>query len=152
MIYLEETLNLVPASPETLDVFIEFAQEKHVPLCQRLGARLVAAWFGNVEWICPVTQVTEFDDMEALKAFRIRSCEDRAWGEYQARLEALAPERRSRLLEPLGPIPIESLHEAVSQSQQSPVGGYNLAILEVGADKMAQFKVALAERASSLPK
>ena len=25
MIYLEETYNLVPASPETMDVFVEFA-------------------------------------------------------------------------------------------------------------------------------
>jgi len=32
MIYLEETLNLVPASPETLDTFVGFAQEEFVDM------------------------------------------------------------------------------------------------------------------------
>ena len=43
MIYLEETLNLLPATPETLDIFVELAQDRLVPLFKRFESRLVAA-------------------------------------------------------------------------------------------------------------
>lgn len=151
MIYLEETLNPKHASPEALDEFVEFARQHLLPLCPRVGARLVAAWTSSDEWVCQATQVLEFDDMEALKAFRIASSQDKAWGEYTAGLEELAPVRRSRLLEPLGPVPAELLHQAAAESQQSPNGSYLLAILEVGADKMSQFVAGLALAYQSLP-
>jgi hypothetical protein len=151
MIYLEETFNPKHASPEALDQFIEFAKQHLVPVCPRLGARLVAAWTHSDEWVCQATQVLEFDDMEALKAFRIASSQDKAWGEYLAGLEELAPVRRSRLLEPLGPVPAELLHQAAAESQQSPNGSYLLAILEVGADKMSQFVESLAQVYEALP-
>ena len=57
MIYLEETFSLSPACPETLDSFVEFARESFVPVAQRLGARLVAAWFSNVELFSQATQI-----------------------------------------------------------------------------------------------
>jgi len=151
MIYLEETFNLKHASPEALDTFVEFAQQHLVPVCPRVGARLVAAWTSSDEWVCQASQVLEFDDMETLKAFRIASSQDKAWGEYLAGLEELAPVRRSRLLEPLGPVPAELLHQAAAESQQSPNGSYLLAILEVGADKMSQFVAGLAAAYQSLP-
>jgi len=151
MIYLEETLNLAPASPETLDIFIELAQERLVPACQRLGTNVVAAWYSNVEWFSQVTQVLEFDNLAAFEAFRSRARQDPAWGEYEVRLEELAPERRSRLLEPLGPVPPETLHEAAAQSQQSPLGAYFLAVLEVAPGKMAQFIAGLEASANTLP-
>jgi hypothetical protein len=50
MIYLEETLNLKGASPEALDDFIAFSKETMVPVCQDVGARLIAAWTSNEEW------------------------------------------------------------------------------------------------------
>ena len=49
MIYLEEKYNITPASPETLDKFVEFAQEHFVPISERLGARLIATWSNYVE-------------------------------------------------------------------------------------------------------
>ena len=139
MIYLEETLNITPASPDIRDSFIKIAQELLVPACNRLGARLVIAWSGNYEWVMQITQIFEFDDIEALKNFRIKTSQDREWGEYSAQLEIFAPERRTRLLEPIGAIPPETLHKAIEESQKSPLKVYSLAILEVNPNKMSEF-------------
>ncbi len=139
MIYLEETFNLLPAHPENLDKFCTFSQEKLIPACKRLGVRLIAAWTSNVEWFCQVTQIMEFDDIENLKTFRKKSSNDTGWGEYIAELEEFAPERRPRLLEPLGPISPETLHEAIKASQKTPVKVYGLATLEVNPNKMPEF-------------
>jgi hypothetical protein len=93
----------------------------------------------------------EFDDMEALKAFRINASQDSAWGEYAARLEEFSPERRSRLLEPLGPVLPKSLHKAIKRSQRNPLKIYFVATLEVAPNKMAEFKTMLEEGAKILP-
>lgn len=139
MIYLEETLNLLPAHPENLDKFVGLAQEKLIPACERLGTRIVAAWTSTVEWFSQVTQIMEFNDMEALKKFRIDASSDIGWGEYAAELEEIAPERRSRLLEPLGPIPPETLQNAIEASKKTPVKVYGVATLEVNPNMMPQF-------------
>lgn len=151
MIYLEEILNLVPASPETLDTFVAFAQEKFVPVCQRLGCRLVIAWYNDLEWFCQVRQVLEFDDLEALKAFRKRASQDKAWGEYAAWLEEIAPVRSSRLLEPLAPIWPEILQQAVAESQETPVGTYSLAILDVAPNQWNEFVAGLSQPPANFP-
>lgn len=151
MIYLEGTFNLVPASPETLDTFVDFAQEKFVPSCQRLGARLVAAWYSDAEAFCQVMQVLEFDDLTAFGAFRAKAPDDQAWMECEGRIEELAPVRRSRLMEALGPVPPETLREAAAESQKSPLGAYSLATLEVAPSKMQQFIAALEAGAKALP-
>ena len=151
MIYLEETFNLVPASPETMDTFVDFAQEKLVPCYERLGGRLVAAWYSDVEVFAQVMQVLEFDDLAALGAFRAAATDDEGWTECERRIEELAPERRSRLMEALGPIAPETLRGAAAKSQQSPVGAYSLAILEVMPGKMPQLIAALEASAEALP-
>jgi len=151
MIYLEETFSLAPASPETLDTFIEFAQNQFVSVVQHLGARLAAAWSSNAELFAQVTQVLEFDDIEALKTFRMKTSQNSDWGRYLAKLEELAPQRRSRLLEPLRPVPPATLHGVIAESQKSPLGTYFLAVLEVAADNMENFMAELKERFQSLP-
>jgi hypothetical protein len=149
MIYLEETISLSPASPETLDSFVKFAQAQFVPVSRRLGARLVAAWTSNAELYAQVTHVVEFDDIEALKAFRVKSSQNADWGKYMAGLEEFAPQRRTRLLEPLGPVPPETLHTAIADSQKTPLQAYFLAILEVS--NMPAFVAELKERSKVLP-
>ncbi|GAG77986.1 unnamed protein product, partial [marine sediment metagenome] len=121
------------------DDFIKIAQDILVPACKRLGARLVSAWYGNYEWVMQTTHMFEFDDIEALKSFRINSCQDKEWGEYLAELEVFSPVRRSRLLEPIGALPPERLHKAIEESQKTPLKVYTLAVLEVNPDKMTDF-------------
>jgi hypothetical protein len=139
MIYLEETFNLLPAHPMNLDKLVALSQEKLIPACERLGTRIVAAWTSNVEWFSQVTQIMEFKDMDALKKFRKDASSDSGWGEYIAELEEIAPERRTRLLEPLGPIPPEDLHNAIEASKKTPVKVYGVATLEVNPNMMPQF-------------
>ncbi len=139
MIYLEETLNINPATQENRDSFIKIAQELLLPTCDRLEARLVAAWYGNYEWFSQIIQLFEFDDMESLKKFRKKTSQDRDWGEYTAQLEVFAPERRTRLLEPIGAIEPKILHKAIEESQKSPLKVYSMAILEVAPNQMSDF-------------
>jgi hypothetical protein len=138
-IYLQETLNLSPATPEALDSFIGICQKLLVPTCERLGARLVIAWFSTSEWYYQVTHLFEFSDIEALKEFRIKSNQDQQWGEYAIQLEIFAPERRSRLLEPIGAIPPSTLHKAMEESHKAPQKVYSFATLEVIPNKMPEF-------------
>ncbi|MHA1915302.1 MAG: NIPSNAP family protein [Promethearchaeota archaeon] len=151
MIYLQEILNLTPATPETLDSFIEVAQEILVPLCERLGARLVIAWFSTYEWFSQVTHVFEFDDEEALKDFRIKTSQDKQWGEYTAQLEKFAPERRTRLLEPIGAVPPDVLYKAIEESQKRALKVYSLATLEVNPKKMPEFIEKVREYSKTFP-
>lgn len=151
MIYLEESFNLVPASPETMDTFVDFAQERLVPCYERLGARLAAAWYSDAEMFAQVRQVLEFDDLAALGAFRAKASDDEAWMECAKRIEELAPVRRSRLMEALGPVPPEALGKAAAESQESPLGAYSLAILDVNPGMMPQFITALEASAKALP-
>ena len=139
MIYLEQTLNITPASPDIRDEYIKIAEELLVPASKRLGARLIAAWNGNYEWVMQTTQIFEFDDIEALKKFRINASQDKAWGEYMAQLEVYSPERRTRLLEPIGAVPPEILHNAIEESQKTPLKAYSIAILEVNPGRMSEF-------------
>jgi hypothetical protein len=150
MIYLEETFNLNHASWEALDNFIDFSQQHLVPICQEVGARLTGAWSSDEEWFCQVKQVMEFDDIEALKAFRITASQHKGWGEYAAGLEEQAPVRRSCLLEPLENVP-QYVSEAITESAKTPNYGYLFAILEVAQGKMDQFKEALAGRPKDSP-
>ena len=136
MIYLEQTLNINPASQDVRDEYIKVAQELLIPACKRLGARLVTAWNGNYEWFMQITQIFEFEDLKRLKEFRINASQDKEWGEYMAELEVFAPERRTRLLEPIGAVPPDVLHKAIEDSQKSPLKVYSMAILEVNPGKM----------------
>ena len=139
MIYLQEILNLTPATPETLDSFIEIGHNLLVPVCKRLGTRLVVAWFSTYEWYYQVTHVFEFADVKALKEFRIKAGQDKQWFEYTAKLEEFAPERRTRLLEPIGAISPDVLHNAIEESQKKALKVYSFATLEVTPNKMTEF-------------
>ncbi len=151
MIYLEQTLNITPASPDIRDDYIKVAEELLVPACKRLGARLVAAWNANSEWFMQTTQIFEFNDIENLKKFRINASQDKEWGEYLAQLEVFAPERRTRLLEPIGAVPPEVLHKAIEESQKTPLKAYSMAILEVNPGKMPDMIAGISTGYKAMP-
>ncbi|MHA2181234.1 MAG: hypothetical protein ACXAAH_07405, partial [Promethearchaeota archaeon] len=50
-----------------------------------------------------------------------------------------APERRTRLLEPIGAIPPDTLDKAIEESQKIPLDVYSFATLEVTPNKMTEF-------------
>src|SRR6516225_11488853 len=104
MISLKETFDLAPASPETRDAFIAFAQADLLPAYTLLSARLVGAWFSHSEWYGQITQILEFESLAGFEASRAAAARDPAWGDCERRLEQLAPRRFAQLLEPLGPI------------------------------------------------
>ncbi len=151
MIYLKETLNLAPASPETRDQFIDFAQADLLPAYERLGARLVGAWFSHAEWYGQITQVLEFDELISFQAFRTGTRADARWQERQRRVEHFAPQRSAQLLEPLGPIPPRTLHEAMQASREAPLNAYTFAVLEVAPGKLAEFVATLDAVKGMLP-
>lgn len=139
MIYLKETLNLTPASPETRDDFISFATTDLIPAYARLGARLVGAWFSHTEWYGQVTQALEFDDLSSFQAFRSRARDDARWQECEQRIEQFAPRRAGVLLEPLGPVPARTLTDTIQASAGTPINAYTFAVLEVAPGKMDSF-------------
>lgn len=143
MIYFKETLNLEPASPETRDQLVDFAQSELLPAYDRLGARLVGAWSSHTEWYGQVTQVLEFDDLHRFQQFRDRGRDDATWQRCEQQLDQLAPQRRSVLLEPLGPIPPSALSGAIQASTAKPIDAYTFAVLEVAPGKMEPFLATL---------
>ncbi len=149
MIYLEETLNLQPATPNTLDKFIEFATSDLIPAYHDLGTRLVAAWYSHVEVFCQVTQTLEFEDLNAFSHYRSNLMTESNWQSLCSKLESFAPVRQQRLLEPLVPGFSSILHKAMSDSQANPLGSYNLAILKVAPNKMNDMVNGLAAVAES---
>ena len=148
---MEEKFNILPASPETMDEFILLAEKELVPLYDQLGIRLIAAWYCHAEWYCQITQITEFDDMEALKKFRIDVNQNEAWGRFTAQAEQMAPERYTRLLEPLGAIPTDVLHKTIADSKTTPTGVYSMAILHASPNTIKDFITIIGESSKVMP-
>ena len=148
---MEEKFNVLPATPESVDKFILLAEKELVPLYKQLGIRLIAAWYCHAEWYGQITQITEFDDMEALKKFRIDVNQNEAWGRFTAQAEQMAPERFTRILEPLGSIPTEVLHKAISDSKTNPNNVYSLAVLHANPYTIKEFIASFEEGLKMFP-
>lgn len=151
MIYLKESFNLEPASPATRDRFVEGVETRLLTALGEQGARLVGAWFAHEEWFTQIVHVTEFDDAAGLERYREASQGNSTLAEAQAELARLAPERRSEVLEPLGPVPVSTLREAIDASSREPEGVYTFAILEVNSGSMGRFSELLSAAAAALP-
>jgi len=151
MIILHESLDLDPASPETLDGFVELSRKERVPLAAELGGRLVGAFSCNADWFSQVQELFAFDDIASFGAFRERSQGAVAWQTCEQQVSQMAPRRRSQLLESLGPVPPETLDAAIEASASKPVGVYSLADLEVRPGRMDDFVALLSPNAAQLP-
>jgi hypothetical protein len=151
VIYLKQSFDIEPAAPSTRDRLVETMNERVLPANEHLGARLVGAWFAHEEWFSQVIHVTEFDDLAALGAYRDAAAEDAKAREGVAQLAELAPVQRIELVEPLGPIAVSKLHEAIAASADEPVGTYTFAILEVAGGRMDEFSALLGGAADQLP-
>ena len=84
MIYLEETYDLVPASPVTLDKLVSLSQERLIKDYEDQGARLVAAWFSDTFQYHRVTHVYELDSLSAFDQFREKGTSNASFQECQA--------------------------------------------------------------------
>jgi hypothetical protein len=151
MLYLQQDFDLAPASPRTRDAFIELASEALVPAAERHGARLVAAFFSNREWFFRVTQFLELPTLAAYEDWRHALVADAAAIDAAERVAALAPARSERLLEPLGAIPVEVLHQAIEASAEQPSGVFSAATLEVARGRMSEFTKLLTAAGPQLP-
>ena len=151
MIYLEETYDLAPASPVTLDKLVALSQERLIKEYDALGARLIAAWYSDRQQFHQVTHVYELDSLSAFDQFREKGISDPSFQEGQALLEALAPLRETRLLEPLAPVWVEELRKAAAESQETPLQTYFLAVLETLPDKFNEITAGLANGPGALP-
>jgi len=151
MIILHESYDLDPASPEQVDAFIALAEKTLVPAAARLGARLIGAFRCDADWFAQLQQLFEFDDLAAYDAFRKRAGDDAEWQAFRSEAEKLAPAMRSQLLEPLGPVPAEKIHQAIAASEAKPVKIYSLAVLEVKPGRMDEFIALLGAGAAALP-
>ena len=151
MLYLKQDFNLHPASPATRDRFVELAQQQLLPSLERLGGRLVAAWLNHAEWYSQLTHVIEFQGFPDFETFRDKAREDSEWIESQREVEVLAPERADELLEPLGPVPPQTLDAAIKAASDKPEGTHTFAILEVAAGRMEQFTAMLGAAGDKLP-
>ncbi len=151
MIYTKDHFNLDPASPATRDRFVAAASEALLPASGAHGARTVGAWFCHEEWFSQVVHVTGFESLAAYTSYREAAAADGALAKAHAELAALAPERRTELLEPLGPVPETTLDAAIEASVAQPAGVYSFAILEVAPGCMDRFRALLGAAAGGLP-
>lgn len=151
MIYLEEIYDLAPASPVTLDKLVALSQERLIKEYEALGARLIAAWFSDTHQFHQVTHVYELDSLSTFDQFREKGASDPSFQEGQVLLEALAPLRQTRLLEPLTPVWADELRKAAAESQKEPLQTYFLAVLETLPDKFKEITAGLANGPGALP-
>jgi len=151
MIYLKQTFDLDPASPANRDRFVSIAERAILPAHERIGGRLVGAFFAHEEWFSQIIHVTEFDDLASFDRYREAARRDRETAEGIAQLEILAPNRSVDLLEPLGPIAVDTLHAAIEASNAEPLRTYTFAILEITGGKLDQFASMLEAAGGGLP-
>jgi hypothetical protein len=143
MIYQREFLTVLPATPRSHDQLIALMQETLLPACTRLGARLVGAFITHGENWGQVVHLFEHDDLAGFDAFRVRARSDSDYCAGRDALAVLAPEQRSELLEPMGPVAPAALHAAIEECRLKPVGAYTFAELELAPGKAQQFEQVL---------
>ena len=155
MIYAKDHFNVSPASPATRDRFVAAATESLLPAINSQGARLVGAWFCHEEWFSQIVHMTAFESLAAYEAYHeaagAGAGADGGLAKAHAELAGLAPERRTELLESLGPIPESILDAAIEASAAKPAEIYTFAILEVAPGRMDQFKAMLGAAGGGLP-
>jgi hypothetical protein len=151
MIYFKQDFDIDPASPATRDRFVELAEGAIVPGTERIGGRLVGAWFNHARWYSQITHVTEFESLAAFESAREKAREDAEWRDCVQQIASLAPQWHESLLEPLGPIAPSRLHAAIEQAADQPEGAHTFAILEVRAGQMERFVKMIGGIPESLP-
>ena len=147
MIYLAQDYDIHPATPETRDRFIEAVNQHFLPAQAKAGGTLAAAWFSYSGWFSRITQLIEFGDLAEYDGFRQNEDVVKATGA----LEAMCADVRDELLEPLGPVPTQTLHAAIANSTEKPEEVYTCAILQVNPGAMEAFTQLLSAAAPNLP-
>lgn len=151
MIFVRDSFNLHPASPETLDRFCCVAQDRLLPAVEQAGGQTVGAWFCHEEWFSQVVHVTAFEDLAAYGDFLQSAGADGSLADAAGAISELAPERGTELMETLGPIAEKALDDAIEKSQAEPAGVYTFAILDVLPGCMDRFKEMLGAAGALLP-
>lgn len=151
MIYAKDHFNLHPASPAARDRFVATATDALLPASKAHGAKRVGAWFCHEEWFSQIVHVTGFESLAAYESYREAAGADGALAKAHTELAGMAPERRTELLDTLGPIPEATLDAAIEASAARPAEVYTFAILEVAPGRMDEFKAMLGAAGAALP-
>lgn len=151
MIYLYQTFDIHPASYQTRDRFIALAQDTLIPEWTEHGVRLMGAWFNHARWFSQLGHLLEFDDLTHFERFATQARPNEAWNEAWTQIEAMAPQRADLLLEPLGPILPQRLHDAIRRSKDEPAGQHTFAILQLAPGARAKFIEMLQAQAGRVP-
>jgi hypothetical protein len=117
---------------------------------ERLGIKLVGAWYSDADAFCQVSHVFEFGSLAALEASQSKAAADAGWVGCQAQIDGMIFARRTRLLEPFA-LPPEALQKGIDESREKPLGVYTLATLEVEPGKMPQLRAAMEAAVKGLP-
>lgn len=132
MFYVLDQCDLAPATYARRDEYLALTTERRVPHVEAAGGRLIGAWTSNDVRFARITELWAHPDLDSV----IRA---RPGADLEAEIEAMAPVRTQRLMEPLGPIGPEVLDAAIAAAADRPNEVYTFAHLDVAPGRLADF-------------
>lgn len=120
MIYREDLIQVVPLTLHHLDNFVEFFGGHVLPLAERHGRHLVAAWQRLEGSANNIIHLWEFESLTAMEQIDEACYADPLWCRRIAEIETRCGLMMSRLLRPTPYAPPALLHQAIEDEPDHP--------------------------------